>query len=489
MSQQNTQLQTQKTELQEPETKESRRNRAAGIIAIALLALAGLGWFIFDILSGTWKPSYIGSETTEEVTSATGDNNSAVSADDKSTLKALGDSFSGYAPLQDEDFQTALAAKDLTLDYADEPNVSTRIAALGEGKADLIFTSLDQYLTEKPAGKIVALLNQEEGTEPPQVHVAVASQQLLESNPDKVQSFVDTYYNHLESADIPEETDGKVKFFSASEAADWINSGKLKDNIGAVAQNLTNSGQEVDLPEDLGEFYNGEYVTALALAKEAEDNIPQEQADDSVDGDSTVADLDSDAEESATTEDSSTTADSSETSPENTESTADASPDVTTADNSETSPENTSTSEPDSSQEVAQTSPALAESTTASSQSTNASTPASSDLNVLGEIKFPSGSAQLTAQEQQKLASLVTKIKSLESDDITIQVQGHTSSIGSPTANQILSQARAQAVVNYFQSQSLDYKFNPEGFGFSQPIPGTNPTAEVNQRTVVAVVE
>ena len=543
MSQQNTQLQTQKTQLQEPKEPETKRNRTIGIIAIAWLVLAGLGWFIFDILSGSWKPTYVSGDATEEVASTAENDNTALSPDSEFTLKALGDSFSGYAPLKDEDFQASLAAKNITLDYGDEPDFPTRAAALGEGKADLIFTSLDQYLAEKPAGKVVALLNQEEGAEPPKVHVAVASDELIESNPEKVQGFVDTYYKHVESIDKPEGSEGKVKFFNAQEAADWMNSGTLDDNIETIAQGLNNSGQEVNLPEDLGKLYAGQYVGALALANPATEGDSEKQADSPGDADATVADGDASEEiaqssadtdstdaEDATVADSdtgeetaqssadndstdaedATVADSdstdsgdadatiadSDTSGETAQSSADTdstdAEDATVADSdtggetAQSSTDSQTSDESDGSQDVAQT---PANSSEEESQTANFSTTGSSNLNVLGEVRFPASSAQLSSQELEKLKNLVTKIQSLSDDDITIIVQGHTSRSGSAVANQILSQARAEVVVEYLKNQNLDYSFKPEGFGYSQPIPDTDPTAEVNQRTVIAVAK
>ncbi|MGD1922553.1 MAG: ABC transporter substrate-binding protein, partial [Pleurocapsa sp.] len=83
----------------------------------------------------------------------------------KVTLNALGDTFSGYSTLRSNAFQGSLLERGVGINYADEFDQQARAAALNEGKADLIVTSLDQYLTHQPQGKIVALIDRTVGAD------------------------------------------------------------------------------------------------------------------------------------------------------------------------------------------------------------------------------------------------------------------------------------------------------------------------------------
>ncbi len=71
---------------------------------------------------------------------------------------------------------------------------------------------------------------------------------------------------------------------------------------------------------------------------------------------------------------------------------------------------------------------------------------------------------------------------------IAIKVQGHTSKTGSANLNQKLSQKRASVVVSYLKQKQLSHKFLAEGLGFSQPLPGVDPSSTLNQRTVIRLV-
>ncbi|NET35560.1 MAG: OmpA family protein [Cyanothece sp. SIO1E1] len=108
---------------------------------------------------------------------------------------------------------------------------------------------------------------------------------------------------------------------------------------------------------------------------------------------------------------------------------------------------------------------------------------------VLGEIQFEKGAIALTSQAKQRLDDLAFQIKAVSPSQATVEVQGHTSQTGKATANQDISQKRAQAVVDYLKSQNLDHEFSAKGFGFSQPLPNTDPADAVNQRTVVRLVK
>jgi len=79
----------------------------------------------------------------------------------------------------------------------------------------------------------------------------------------------------------------------------------------------------------------------------------------------------------------------------------------------------------------------------------------------------------------------------LENPRLRLEVQGHTDNIGTEAANQILSEARAQAVVDAFVKHGVEEKrLRPRGFGFSQPIApnDTEENRQKNRRTAFKVI-
>ena len=81
-----------------------------------------------------------------------------VTVDGTTRLTLLGDTFSGYSTFRNDDFQATLDAVAIEIEYADEFDQTVRAQQLSEGKADLIVTTLDQFVKQQPEGKIVGLL-------------------------------------------------------------------------------------------------------------------------------------------------------------------------------------------------------------------------------------------------------------------------------------------------------------------------------------------
>ena len=465
----------------------------------------------------------------------------------KVTLNALGDTFSGYSTLRSSAFQGSLLERGVGLKYADQFDQKDRASALNKGKADVIFTSLDQYLTHQPQGKIVALIDRTVGADAvvlnskryPQlkslidlekliqeqagkgkrlkivyagdtpseflatvldtkfdnfnladldivkvedasvaweqmqkdkaialgvlwepyvteaktqgysvvisssdapktiVDVAVASDHILQNNPEAVKQFVEAYYRRLDSS-LQDKgllvrqiaTDGNltiseaqtikdgIKFFTSVEAQDWMNTGTLEKRIQAIAGILALSGRTNSIPANPKALYDSHYLTPIA--------------------NQTATIIESIA-----------------------------------ADN----PELASLLKGKSDSPIKQVSPAQMQ-----------QAPAIGNLKVRGEVKFLTSSAQLTTEGKQTLDRLVAEINEFSAANVAVKVQGHTSRTGSVALNQILSEQRAQVVQNYLQSKSLPHNFVSEGLGFSQPLPGVSPTSSLNQRTVIRLV-
>ncbi len=82
-------------------------------------------------------------------------------------------------------------------------------------------------------------------------------------------------------------------------------------------------------------------------------------------------------------------------------------------------------------------------------------------------VNFPTGSADLTAEAMKTLDALGTALSSDALSHYKFRVEGHTDTVGSPEANKVLSQRRAQAVVNYISAKfNIDVsRMQPVGMG------------------------
>ena len=89
--------------------------------------------------------------------------------------------------------------------------------------------------------------------------------------------------------------------------------------------------------------------------------------------------------------------------------------------------------------------------------------------------------------ELSRLVSLMTDVLTLK-----IEISGHTDNIGAESFNELLSQRRADAVVNYLVGKGVDKKrLSAKGYGQSKPV-DSNDTAEgraLNRRTEFEIIE
>ncbi len=90
-------------------------------------------------------------------------------------------------------------------------------------------------------------------------------------------------------------------------------------------------------------------------------------------------------------------------------------------------------------------------------------------------VNFATGSAELTPQAMQSLDVLGIALSSDALAHYRFRVEGHTDTVGTPEANRVLSEKRAQAVADY-----ISKKFNiaadrlePVGMGESKPLVAT----------------
>lgn len=110
---------------------------------------------------------------------------------------------------------------------------------------------------------------------------------------------------------------------------------------------------------------------------------------------------------------------------------------------------------------------------------------------ILSGVTFASGSANLDPTSYTVLDTVVHSL--LAYPDVRLEVQGHTDSQGDANKNFVLSQDRAQAVVNYLAAREIDTsRLTPIGYGSDLPI-ASNETAEgrkTNRRvTLLPIVD
>ncbi len=100
-------------------------------------------------------------------------------------------------------------------------------------------------------------------------------------------------------------------------------------------------------------------------------------------------------------------------------------------------------------------------------------------------IRFDSGSAVLKPESSGILMEVLDMLE--DYDDLSLRIEGHTDSDGSDSANQTLSEQRAEAVAAWLIDKGIDRdRLETAGFGESQPVAdnGTPEGKAENRRSV-----
>ncbi len=270
------------------------------------------------------------------------------------------------------------------------------------------------------------------------VDVIVASNRLLQSQPEKISQILAAYYRRID-ADVRDASqlknqialDGKlsptdagavlqgIKFFTAIEAKDWLKNGILEKRIGSTAAVLTLAGRMNQVPQTPNNLFTSQFIAKAAGNTQNLINLVR-------------------------------------------------------ADN------------PELADRLAGIGQAVTNSTFNASQIKTA--PNIGNLQVRGDVQFDFDSAELTDEGMQTLNHLAEEISEFNVQTVAVQVIGHTSQYGSADMNQALSEERAQVVVNYLRSRGLKHNIVGEGKGFSQSLPGIPPDDPRNQRTEIRLV-
>ena len=108
----------------------------------------------------------------------------------------------------------------------------------------------------------------------------------------------------------------------------------------------------------------------------------------------------------------------------------------------------------------------------------------------LRNVFFNSGKWDVKSDSYAELDRLVALLSDIPS--LKIEISGHTDNVGSVSFNELLSQRRADAVVNYLAGKGVDKKrLSAKGYGQSKPVDSNN-TAEgraLNRRTEFEIIE
>lgn len=98
------------------------------------------------------------------------------------------------------------------------------------------------------------------------------------------------------------------------------------------------------------------------------------------------------------------------------------------------------------------------------------------DMQPLDGVTFKFDSATLTPNARTVLQRIVRDLE--YHSDVTVQIRGHTDSIGSAEYNEELSKARAESVKDFLVSEGIDEdRITTKGFGYRKPR-ATNDTEE-----------
>ncbi|HQL05528.1 MAG TPA: OmpA family protein, partial [Treponemataceae bacterium] len=112
-------------------------------------------------------------------------------------------------------------------------------------------------------------------------------------------------------------------------------------------------------------------------------------------------------------------------------------------------------------------------------------------IQITTHLNFIADSPQLLPEEQEHVDAIAELLlKHAQTNEYTIQIEGHTASVGKPTGEMNLSIERAQEIIRQLTGRGLDEKlFSYKGFGGTVPV-GSNETEEgraMNRRVEIIV--
>jgi OOP family OmpA-OmpF porin len=474
----------------------------------------------------------------------------AIAPRGQAQLTLLGDTFSGYSTFRNAAFQSLLADRGLTLQYADEFDQAARAVALGQGQADIIVTTLDQYLQQQPQGTIVGLIDRTVGADAVVLNTPKYAslkslldlQPLVEQARHQGQPLKIAYAGDTPSEYLALVLDTKFEAFDLSAfervpVADASEAWALlqdPDETVAVAvlwepfvtqarqQGFTVVLSSHDAPNSIVDVIvasdrliqsRPEVISALLeqYYRRIDSNVrdaSQLQAQLAEDGDLSPAEAGTVLQgidfftaieaqswmmEGTLTRRMEAIAAVLVLSGRLNE--VPSHPEALFTDiflseaaqNTQTLIELVRADNPDLAERLAGTTTETLSIPPVTTAEVQAA-PDIGNLNVQGNVEFGTGSAQLTPTGQQTLQGLVNEIQEFNPETVAIRVIGHTSRTGPHDINQQLSQERAQVVVDFLRSQGLQHTIVAEGKGFYLPLSGIDPADPQQQRTEIRLV-
>ncbi len=465
-------------------------------------------------------------------------------------LTLLGDTFSGYSTFRSAEFQDALKEVGLSLTYLDEFDQTKRADLLNQGKADLLVTTLDQFLKHKPQGKIVGLIDRTVGADAvvlntkkyPKLKSLLDLSQLVQKQRSQGKQLSITYAEDTPSEYLALVLSTKFEAFNLSdfqveEVADaseaWNLLKEPKQNVAvaviwepyvtqAKQQGYTVVLSSQDAPKAIIDVIvasdrliesQTEKISALLEAyyrridanmwepsqlKEqiAEDGklSPNEAAAvlqgidffTSIKAKNWITDGTLEKRIGSIAAVLVLTGRMNQV-PDNPEELFTSQFITKAASNTETLITRVGAEHPQLADRLTGKEKTIA----ANLQVTNSqikTAPDIGNLQVREEVKFKFGSAQLTEESQQTLDQLAKEIKEFNEQTVAVRVIGHTSKTGFADFNQKLSEQRAQVVVGALRDRGLKHNFVAEGKGFYLPLSGIPLEDPRQQRTEIRLV-
>ncbi|WP_031292607.1 OmpA family protein [Leptolyngbya sp. Heron Island J] len=469
----------------------------------------------------------------------------AVISGDTNDLVILGDTFSGYSIFRSSDFNEELEQSGLSLRFENEFDQAERAARLEKGNADLIVTTLDQYLKHQPDGQIVGLIDRTVGADAvvlntPQYSTLTSlndlSQLVAQGQPLSLAYAADTPSEFLAQV-LDIRFDGfnladfnQLKVAEASEA--WETLQDPSQNIAVAvlwepfvsqardqghtvvlsSQDAPNAILDVivasddviqDDPEKLTDLLSTYYRRMDQAARDNSQLKALIQTDGGLSP--TQADLVIDGIDFFTSVEAGRWMDDG-TLEKRIAATAailvlsGQLPEVPLANelysdrfiadavaNTQSLIQLVQADDPELAKFLTGEADAAPPQAQLTAEAIQSSQPIG-DLEVRGKVTFGTGSAAIAAEGQQTLTQLATEINEFNTETVAIRVIGHTSKTGTATLNQRLSQQRAEAVVQYLKSQAVNHNILAEGKGFNEPLSGIAANDPRNQRTEIRLV-
>ena len=507
-----------------------------GLIAVSAIALIVSAALIYkdNISNAIIQISRVATEEADTLTPNT-----------KVKLTALGDTFSGYSTLRSIKFENALQEGNIKLTYKNEFDQKARAQAIDEGKADFMVTTLDRYLIYQPQGKIVGLIDRTVGADAvvfnnrayPQLKSLLDLKTLIAQRASEgkwlkiiyakdtpsefLATVLDTKFDNFKLAnlEVVEVEDSSIAW-ERMQSDDDIALGILWEPFVTTAQSQDNtivlsSGDApktiVDVivasdrilannPEAVTEFVSTYYQnidsslqdsSLLAHQIAIDGKMQPQEAQTVAKGIKFFSSIEADEWMQSGVLEQRINAIASILALAGKIDDIPSDTDLFTAEYLTPAANRTNRLI----ETIEQDNPELAAKLKGVSQERQAVTPDKiaiaptvGDLSIRGEVKFATGSAQLTPQSQAVIAKLSSEIAEFNPENIAIKVQGHTSKTGSAIVNQQLSQKRAEAVVEQLKRHNLPHSFISEGLGYSETLPDIDPADSLNQRTVIRMV-